>query len=140
MGQTAYKLYASAAAAGSVSMDIQRDGHITGLLLDLSIEGANALDDEGAMEVSFSASAAFTTSDTRASIGGLHAVQGFLTTGGSQTGKVVSVAGLMIPVAAGERVYMHYGAITGTLTLVARAWLYVDDGSDGRERPRSRIR
>ncbi len=126
MSDQVYKLYASVAAStpAAASIDIQFDGLIEGVLMDLSCTGADALNDGATAEVSFASTAGFTSNDTRASFAGVSAFQGFLTSGGSQVGKSVFVTlGKGIPVAAGERIYLHIGELV-SVTAAVRVWIY----------------
>jgi hypothetical protein len=99
---------------------------IAAVLLDISCTAADALNDGVSCEVSFASVNALTTNDTRASIIGGRAYQGFLTTGGSQVGKaiVIDFGPDGIPVNAGERMYLHVAA-TGTVSSQVTVFLYV---------------
>lgn len=121
-----YKLYSATAGDAAASLDILFNGAIQGMLFDLTVTGADALNDGMSLEVSFASVSGMVANDTRASIGGIKSNQGFLTSGGGQTGKAVAVTFGMdgIPVAAGERIYLHT-ASTGTVTFAASVWLYV---------------
>ena len=128
MSDTIYKLHAvvSASTDAAASVDIQDDGHIEGMLLTLSCQDADALNDGGRLEVSFSSTSAFSANDTRASIGGIDIVQNFLTTGGgAMANQVFCAFSKGIPVAAGERIFLHVFESGAVTQLKATAWLYV---------------
>lgn len=130
MTQTVYKLYGSTSGGGSspTQLDIQKSGRIEAISLDIAVEGADALNDGGTCEVSFSSATSATVNDTRSSLIGFRSLQGFLTTGGGPTGKCVVVTGLDIAVSAGERVWLHFAAV-GTVVLYVTAYIYVNDGT-----------
>jgi len=123
-----YKLYGTGTASANAiaTLDIQEDGEICSVLMDLGVNGANALDEGAQCELSFSSIGAMTTNDTRASLLGLTWYQEFLTSGGGPSGRNVFItfAPHGIPVAAGERLYLHL-LVAGTLTAVTvSAWVY----------------
>lgn len=118
------KLFTSTIGDAGAALDIPEDGEIQSILMDLIVLGADALNDGIAAEISFASVSGFSANDTRASMLTLRAYQGFLTTGGSMTGKTAVVNGLAIPVSAGERIYLHTVA-TGTVTFNLIAYLYV---------------
>jgi hypothetical protein len=115
-------------------LDILFDGEIAAILLMVAGQGADALNDGIRAEVSFASTNTFSTNDSRAAIISAEAYQGFLTTGGSQVGQVVSIqfGDDGIPIAAGERMYLHVAA-QGTLTSRVAAYLYTR--TSGRARP-----
>lgn len=123
-----YKLFASGtvSADGAASLDIQEDGQLCAALLDLTATAADALDDGGSAEISFSSTSGFTTNDTRASILGISRNQAFLTSGGGGVGGSVfmTFAPHGIPMAAGERIYLHLGVTGSGPTVRVRCWLY----------------
>ena len=123
-----YKMFASVTAAtdGAASYDVQEDGKICAVLVDINVTGADALNDGGNCELSFASVSSFNTNDVRASILGVGVFQGFLTSGGGPTSKnaFITFSPNGIPVAAGERIFLHI-SVGGTVTAVAvRAWLY----------------
>lgn len=122
-----YKLYMTQTSSGDAgaSLDIQEDGEICAILLDVTVTGADALNDGATVELSLSSVSGFGTNDTRASLIGLSITQGFLTSGGGPASKnaFITFAPHGIPVAAGERIYLH-GQVAGTATSFVRAWVY----------------
>jgi len=122
-----YKMYAQAMTStdAAASYDVQEDGEICSVLLDIIGTADDALNDGGGSEVSFASVSGFSTNDTRASIVGGRQNQGFLTSGGGPVGKSVFItfAPYGIPVAAGERLYLHI-IVTGTSTITCSAWVY----------------
>ena len=135
-----YKMFNATAVGGDAvaSYDVQEDGDICSILLDISVTGADALNDGVRSELSFSSVSGFLSNDTRASLIGAAAYQGFLTSGGGQVGKntFITFAPFGIPVAAGERLYLHT-AVTGTITLAVSVWVYHCLGRPGG--PRARV-
>jgi len=122
-----YKLHAIVATSldAAATYDVQEDSEICSVLLDVSVDGADALNDGGKVEISFSSVSGFLANDTRASIIGSVARQGFLTTGGGQVSKntFITFAPFGIPVAAGERLYLHT-LVHGTCNVTISAWVY----------------
>lgn len=128
--QTIYKLYSATQTDAAASVDIQEDGVIEGVLFDLDVSGADALNDAIKAEVSFASTSGFTSNDTRASLAGTHFRQEFLTSGGGPNcgGPYVPME---IPVSAGERIYLHMVA-AGTVVVACQVWIYVRGGNAGR--------
>ncbi len=120
------KLFSTAQTDASASLDVPFDGQIMGALLDVRVDGADALNDRISAEVSFSSTSGFASNDTRASFIGASASQGFLTSGGGPTGRnaFITFAPHGIPVSAGERIYLHVAA-GGTVTSAVTCWMYV---------------
>lgn len=135
MSDQVYKLYGSVTAStdGVANLDFQFNGVIEGILLNINVTGADALNDGGGVEISFASTSGLASNDTRASIAGLKVNQGFLTSGGGPVGDSVFVSlGKGIPVAAGERIYMHL-QVSGTVTAVnSSCWLYTAVTDAGR--------
>lgn len=129
---TVYKLFAAANPADSLaSLDIVADGVIEAILGCLEPTYAGA-DGTTAMEVSFASSSGLATNDTRSSFFAMVMRHDFTTSGGAVTSHHVAVPGLSIPVAQGERLYLHAsGTAVSTRFIV---YLYVNDkmGTTGR--------
>jgi hypothetical protein len=98
-------------AAGSVSLDFRDAGKITTIVL-VTNDGAT-----GAIEVSFNATAAFTTHDTTGVVGGL-------ILGGGGNGQRL-VFPLNESVDVGERLFLH---VSGALN-TARAFVHTDSAA-----------
>lgn len=141
MSDVIYRMYGTLTSASTdsvVTVDIQDNGFIEGVLMDLTGTGMDALDDIAAAEISFGSSNAFTQNDARASIAMLRLTQNFLTSGGGASGKSVFLAFPKgIPVGAGERVHMHMSASTG-VTALLNAYLYCTVNSRRRTARRNR--
>lgn len=135
---TVYKLYASSTASldGAAALDIRKSGVITAIEMDFAIQGANALDEGAAWELSMSSSNGLTSNDTLSSIASVSGYQEFLTTGGGMVGNQMTLSGLAIPVNAGERLFIHT-VVAGTVTAnLCRAYVHVDDDRGGALRDR----
>src|SRR5687767_4182318 len=131
------KLYATASASteAAATVDMQTDGFITMVLLEINMEAiANAV--MGRVEISFASASGFTTNDTRTSIAGLETVTNLVTSGMVNNSRSIVLPNLVIPVTVNQRVYLHIG-ITGTATVRARAWLYCRSGGGGGGRGRA---
>lgn len=137
--QTIYRLYGSVSSttAGVAQLDIQKAGVIEAVFMDLDTTGADALNDGGVGEVSFSSSSMYNTNDVKSVLATLSVRQGFLTSGGSMTGKTIFMSGLEVPVGAGERIWMHI-TVSGTTTVICAAQIFVNDGSAFRPNTRAR--
>jgi hypothetical protein len=121
------KLYGSVTTStdGAASLDCVADGLIVGLLLEINAETASA-NAAARMEVSFASTNGFTSTDTRNSIGGVETVVSQATAAGVlNNSRSLMMPGLRIPVAAGERLYLHVGT-SASFTVRARAWIYVN--------------
>lgn len=135
-----YKLYATVSSTtdAAATLDIAADGSIYAVSFACGGQGNDALNDGFAIELSFASVSGFGTNDTRASFAGCRSYQGFLTSGGGPTSVNMTVPDLHIPVAAGERLFMHI-SIQGTSSVIATAWIYVMDyGGPGRPSRRRR--
>jgi len=127
MSDVTYKMFGSTGSnTDSVAtVDIQDDGFIEALYVDLSAGGMDGLSDQCEAEISFGSSNTFSTNDARASIITVRQVQNFLTSGGGALGKAAFVSfSRGIPVNAGERIHMHVQMSTG-VTITVHAYLYV---------------
>ena len=127
-----YQLYGTASSdTDSVAnLDIQFPGHIVAYSCHLNAVGMDALNDGAGMEVSFLSSNCFTTNDCRGTIGRATLLAGVLTSGGFPASTDSNLAGLSIPVAAGERVHLHIDLQGGTTSATAYAILYIADQTD----------
>lgn len=136
-----YKLYASIGSDtdAAASLDIQVDGHIVAMSLEVDVIAADALNDGASAEVSFASTNGLASNDTKASIIRTSCQQGFLTTGGGPTRGYNAISGVAIEVAAGERVFLH-ADITGTCTCLCIAYLYVMPLANGSARALARRR
>ena len=97
-----------------------------------------SLADGARVELSFASVSGFVANDTRASMFGLALQQAFLTSGGGpmHANGFITFAPNGIPVAAGERIYMH-GSVNGAPTaVVCSLWVYhcLDRGGSPRAR------
>jgi len=134
---TVYKI-ASATTGGAevalAQLDIQFDGEIIAVWGTLTAD-LDADQELIRAEVSFLASNTIGLNDARGSILEIGMQQGF-TTSGSHVGAVnAGLSGLMIPVMAGERVFLHAQATAG-IAGIATFYLYTRD--TGRPRLRRR--
>lgn len=122
-----YKLFSSETASGDAqaTLDIQRDGHIVAISGDVSVQGADALNDGASVELSFASTSGFGSNDTKASLLTMRAHQGFLTSGGGPVTKRADVAGIAIAVAAGERLYLHFEVAGSGPTAYATVYVFV---------------
>jgi len=118
------------------SIDIQDDGFIEGIFMNVSASGADALNDEAAMEVSFGSTNTFSKNDIRVSICGMRTRQAFLTSGGGPVGGAVYVP-VNLRVNAGERIHLHVTSSSG-VTGEALAYMYLM--ATGRQRRARRRR
>lgn len=130
-----YKLFAQGTSGttqdSAAALDIRTNGAIMGFILEIWGEGMDALDDTAQLEVSFLATNTFTVSDTRGSIGMVDVSANLTTSGAAKTVNVVAIGGLNIPVAQGERIYLHTKGDAG-VTPFATVYLYVDQRGVGR--------
>lgn len=135
MSDQVYKLFANVAATTEAAavLDIQFDGVIEGVLLNIIMTAGDALADAGRAEVSFASTSGFANNDTRASFAGIGVQQGFLTTGGGPLhDSVFLTLGKGIPIAAGERIYLHIQLFGGAGNILVSAWLYTATDGGGR--------
>lgn len=135
MSDVIYKLFGQAVAGATsdslATVDIQDDGFIEGVLLNVAPRDADALGDQLAMEISFSSSNTFTNNDVRSSIALIGTRQAFLTSGGGPSNGTIFLSFMKgIPLTAGERIHMHVVASAG-VTGECTAYLYTvtDRGS-----------
>jgi len=120
------------------TIDIQDNGEIESILLDLSGGGMDALNDTVRVEISFSSVNSFGVNDVRASIASLKMQQQFLTSGGGASGNSLFLSFPRgIPVNAGERIHMH-GLADAGVTMTSECYLYL--GTSGRRRTARRNR
>lgn len=138
-----YKIYGSApggANSNSVAnIDIQLDGVIEAIAMDIAGIGMDALNDICSAEVSFLSLATFQANDSRGSLLLHSLVQNFLTSGGGVGSSSLSVSGISEPVNAGERIHLHTRTSTG-VTADVTAYLFVRDGVGEKGRPSRRRR
>lgn len=126
MSDVVYKLFVetNTSADSAAQLDIQNDGFIEGVLMDVSCAAMDALSDSCSAEVSFMSTNTFGTNDVRGSIMILRTIQNFLTSGGGAQGKSQFVALQKgIPVFAGERIHLHVTMSAG-LTINVQVFLY----------------
>lgn len=113
----------SATADAIASVDIQFDGVIR--VVDWAYEpNLDAADENGRAEVSFLSVSSFASNDARGSISIARQRLSLLTAEAGQMGVSKVVAGLNIPVSAGERLYLHLG---GNCTHSCDVYVHVDD-------------
>jgi len=138
-----YKMYGAvpiAATTDSIaSLDIQVDGEIVGVHMNITAAGMDALNDSMQVELSFMSSNTFTTNDVRGSIFMHSVTQQFLTSGGGGGSDSAALAGLMIHVEAGERIHFH-GKTNAGVSGEANIYIYVLDATATQQRPRTRRR
>ena len=124
---------------GIATLDIQEDGFITAVMLNIHADGMDAFNDRLQGEVSFMSSNTFDVNDTRGSICMHSLSQQLLTSGGGIGASSIAVSGLQIPVDAGERVHLH-GKSEGGSQAHITCYLYVEDSQDSKQRPKRRLR
>lgn len=136
-----YKLYGSVSTDTDAvaQLDIQVDGHIVAMSLEVWCSAADGLNDGAEAEVSFASTSGFTSNDTKSSLIHAAALQGFLTSGGGPVRGYSNIQGVAIEVAAGERIYLHLN-LTGTVTAFAVGYLYVMAIEGGSARASARRR
>lgn len=137
MPQTVYKLYATALTDASASLDIQDDGVIEGVAMNLSVANADIQNEGYRAELSFASTSGFTSNDTRASIIGSSVVLEVVTTGGGIAGTTTFVP-MEVSVKAGERLYVHLLGTGGTPSAACSMWVYVRGGPGAGRRPNFR--
>jgi len=132
-----YKMFNNVTATAA-SVDIQEDGEICAVLLENNAIGADALGDGIQSELSFSSVSGFTSNDTRASVIGALTTQQFLTSGGGPVNKSVFItfAPHGIPVAAGERLFLHILVSAAPTSIQASCWIYFCVGGSQTKRAR----
>lgn len=125
-----YKLTGTTVQDNVASLDIIAAGHIVGMVWNM-VADLDADGDRMELELSFASTSGFTSNDTRASLSGVGASNGLLTSGainGAAT-LAIPVPRGVIPVLAGERLYLHSKGTAGALGQ-ASVWIYVDDGME----------
>lgn len=141
MSDVIYKLYGSVSGAlgnSIASLDIQNDGFIEGVLMNLWGTGMDALNDIVQLEVSFGSQQSFTQNDIRASIAHIVLIQQFLTSGGGAQANTAFMSFQKgIPISAGERIHMHGNASAGTV-MAGNAYLYTVTTNSNRVARRNR--
>lgn len=132
-----YKMFASVFGDGAATIDVREDGMLRGVAwnfeTDLDADGENA-----GFELSFAATNGFTSNDTTASIIGDGIRAGLLTSGALNASCRGYVSDLNIPVASGERLFLHTSA-SGPTACRLSVWLYLDVTGPG-SRPAQRRR
>lgn len=132
-----YKLYAlftGGTENAGASLDIQFDGFIEAMLLDV-VAAIDAIDEDARTEVSFLSTNTIQSNDARGSLMTAMLNGQALTSGGFQNSAKVVVAPVRIPVSAGERLYCH-AVSDASITMEVNSYLYVNDTSDPRLRRR----
>lgn len=122
---TVYKLTANTVADAAATLDIQDDGVIEGVLINMRAT-LNADTENMNVEVSFASVSGFTANDTRASFAGMSLQAGMLTSGGLTASENLFIS-MNIPVSGGERIYIHTAGTAAALDRVS-VWLFVADG------------
>lgn len=117
------------------NIDVPEDGNI--VAFSLSIEALGIGPDEGARgELSFLATNSFGVNDTRGSIAQVQGGASYETSGGFNNTYSAWLAGLNIPVVAGERIYIHTKGDTGVTPRMV-AYVYVEFKGGRRARRRT---
>lgn len=136
MSDMVYKLYAqsSANANDAAHVDIVDPGYlesIDGVCWGTGVTVANGTG--GIAELSFSSAAFVTTNDVKSSLMILPWFLVFSTSGTilGVTRNNVTIPPRGIPVARGDRIYLHFASFAGTLTLNAVFYLSVEVGRSG---------
>jgi hypothetical protein len=126
------KLYANKAASAdsAAAMDCQFNGMIVGCLLELTYTETGTLVNNGTarMELSFGSTSSFVTNDVRNVIGGIESVMTQSSAANVlNNSRSVAIPYLQIPIARGERLFIHIGlANPGSVpSVTARAWIYI---------------
>lgn len=119
------KLYGTGNADGVAMLEISKPAKI--IAIHAVIRQNNLTTNAGAQfELSFSSSSGFANNDTRASFFGGAIVRNLSTNGANLSSLCFGLASLAIPVAAGERLYLHIESIaTPTAQAFVSAWLYL---------------
>jgi len=124
-------LQSVAVGDGVAALDIQFDGRITAI--DWSMDAdIDAADETTNAEVSFLSVNTIGSNDARGSISACKAAISLITSESGLTSVNKTISGLSIPVAAGERIFLH---TTGSIVGI-EVYLYVEDDSDTRLRRR----
>lgn len=112
------QMYASAVpAAAMASIDIPKNGFLTGVLMRLEAAASGA-DFSVSAQLSFGSTAAFSVNDARQVIAGLGLGGDLTTSGGIPTVQNIYVPLPDIPVGMGERLYLHGTGTAIALTLI----------------------
>lgn len=126
-----YKLYASQTGDSDAvaQLDVQFDGTIVAWSMSARCSGMGTDGDNYNVEVSFLSANMIASNDARGVIA-VGRKQLSLTTSGAYDASLnQSLAGLRIPVVAGERIYMHYTGTAGN-ACVMDCILYVEDSAN----------
>lgn len=130
-----YKLFSTTDGDGAASVDITAPGTIEGVYWS-GYARLSADTDDFEAELSFASSSGFATNDTKSSICGIRQ-ETELVTSGQITNGVNSFCGpLNVPVAQGERLYLHTATPAGTATMRISCWVYVRDRASQSRRVR----
>jgi len=132
---TVYKLRKSFTVSldDGASLDIQFDGRIVAFWWEVHSD-LDADAESFQVEVSFLSSNALSSNDSRGSLT-VAGAQASGTPGFIESSVNSGLSGLDIPVTRGERIHMH-AILTGSGSVVATCYLYVDDRADPRIRRR----
>lgn len=134
---TVYKLYSAATATGdgAAQLDIVAPGTIVGTKWIIRA-GTTGAKKDGRWELSFSSSSAFATNDTRSGIDQCAYAVLDASAGGTANSGIINIFTPMpdVPVAMGERLYIHNLATAAPTTMETTCFIFVDDkqGSAGR--------
>ena len=137
MSDTVYRMYAALDGTLNESAAvaiIQDDGRLDAILMVIAANGADAISDQAAMEISFGTSSTFVTNDIRISICSLVVKQAFLTNGGGPVSMSQYVP-VDLPIQSGERVHLHNLSDTG-MSGDAIAYLYTSARGGARRQQR----
>lgn len=131
------KLYGTVSGDNAANLDVPEDCVIQGVLVNASWR-PTAINATLYFELSFASTNGFAANDTRAAFAGLRLAYANIAAGtGGQTAWNESVTGLLLPAAAGERIYMHIlAASAGSVEITA--FLYCL-GSEVSRRARRRV-
>jgi len=134
--QKMYGAFTGGALDDVATVDVQENGFIEGVLMVIGATGADALNDEATIEISFGSTNTFTVNDVRVSICMLTTRNVFLTSGGGNGTTAIYVP-VNLRVNAGERIHMHLNSDSG-MAGEATAYLYLIARGGGRRSPRRR--
>lgn len=114
------KMYAAATGDAAASIDVPEDCVIQAV--KWAVECNMAADNDALrLELSFASTNGFASNDTRASIDGIRCFNNLVTSGMAFAGINTFTGGLLVPCAAGERLYLH-ASVTGAYA--ASVWIY----------------
>lgn len=113
----------------AANVDVPQDGVITGIDWDVQAE-VDADAESIGVELSFIATGQLTQNDVRGRISGVSAKFSLTTEGGGTFSLQKFVDPMDLPVAGGERLYLHIVASAGVVT-VARANVHLDTTGAG---------